>query len=231
MEQPKKRRVLRFTRDPRPGAIAQAKGQTLNSFRVAALPIVNRILQRMRLDEFLHAYLSRADRRCRIAPAIGVTLLLKNVLLCREPLYGVGEWAARYAPELLGLVDTQLPSLNDDRVGRCLDRLFQCDVSSLVLELVTHVVREFQVELDELHNDSTTVTLHGDYENAAREEPRGWRRSSSRPRRRCAGPRTDGSARWPRSAWSPRSSSSSPARRRPIPTPPGKSCAAAWNRA
>jgi transposase len=175
MEPPKKRRVLRFTRDPRPGAIAQAKGQTLNSFNVGALPIINRILQRMRLEEFLHAYLPRADRRCRIAPAIGVTLLLKNVLLCREPLYGVGEWAARYAPELLGLVDTQLPSLNDDRVGRCLDRLFQCDVSSLVLELVTHVVREFQVELDELHNDSTTVTLHGDYENAAREEPRGQR--------------------------------------------------------
>jgi transposase len=175
VEQPKRRHVPRSHSNPRPGAIAQAQGRTVHSFRVGALPIINRILQRMRLEEFLRAYLPPADRRCRIAPAIGVTLLLKNVLLCREPLYGVGEWAARYAPELLGLADSQLPSLNDDRVGRCLDRLFQCDVSSLVLELVTHVVREFQVELDELHNDSTTVTLHGDYEDAAREEQRGQR--------------------------------------------------------
>jgi len=129
----------------------------------------------MRLEEFLRSYLPCADRRCRIDAAIGIILLLKNVLLCREPLYGVGEWAARYAPEVLGFAETQLPSLNDDRVGRCLDRLFQSDVSSLVLTLATHVVAEFQVDLDELHNDSTTITFHGAYEDAAQEEKRGQR--------------------------------------------------------
>jgi len=121
----------------------------------------------MRLEEFLRAYLPRADRRCRIDPTIGITLLLKNVLLAREPLYGVGEWATRFVPQALGLADTQLASLNDDRAGRCLDRLFQCDVSSLVLMLVTHVVREFKVDLDELHNDSTTITFSGAYADAA----------------------------------------------------------------
>jgi hypothetical protein len=45
----------------------------------------------MRLDEFLRSYLSRADRRCRITPALGISLLLKNVLLSHEPLYGIGE--------------------------------------------------------------------------------------------------------------------------------------------
>ena len=127
----------------------------------------------MRLDEFLRSYLPRADRRCRIAPSIGVTLLLKNVLLSREPLYGIGEWAARFDPKALGFADAQLPSLNDDRVGRCLDRLFQSDITSMVLALTTHVVREFQVNLDELHNDSTTITFHGAYADAAQEEKRG----------------------------------------------------------
>jgi transposase len=173
MPKPKERHVPRSTRAPHLGEVAHAQGQTLNSCRIGALPILDRILERMRLEEFLHAYLPHADRRCRIAPTIGVTLLLKNVLLCREPLYGIGEWAARYAPEALGFTDTQLPSLNDDRVGRCLDRLFRCDVSSLVLALATHVVREFQVDLDELHNDSTTITFHGAYADAAQEEPRG----------------------------------------------------------
>ena len=96
-------------------------------------------------------------------------VLLKNLLISREPLYGVGEWAARHAPELLGLTPAQLPSLNDDRVGRCLDRLFDADIPSLTLAVVAHAVREFGVELDELHNDSTTVTFHGDYEAADRE--------------------------------------------------------------
>ena len=87
----------------------------------------------------------------------------------REPLYGIGEWAARHVPELLGLSPAQLPWLNDDRVGRCLDRLFDADIPTLTLAVVVHAVREFAVDLDELHNDSTTITLHGDYETADQE--------------------------------------------------------------
>ena len=39
--------------------------------------------------------------------------------------------------------------------------------------MVTHAVREFDVELDELHNDSTTVTFHGAYDEAAEETTTG----------------------------------------------------------
>ena len=173
MEKPKKRHLPRSTDAPRPGEIARAGGRTLTSYRVAALPIINHVLERMRLDKFLRSYLPRADRRCRIAPSIGISLLLKNVLLAREPLYGIGEWAARFDPKALGFADDQLPSLNDDRVGRCLDCLFRTDITSMVLALATHVVQEFQVDLDELHNDSTTITFHGEYADAAREQKRG----------------------------------------------------------
>ena len=173
MEKPKKRHLPHSTEAPRPGEIARAGGRTLTSYRVAALPIINQLLERMHLDKFLRSFLPRADRRCRIAPSIGISLLLKNVLLAREPLYGIGEWAARFDPKALGFADDQLPSLNDDRVGRCLDRLFRTDITSMVLALATHVVQEFQVDLDELHNDSTTITLHGEYADAAREQKRG----------------------------------------------------------
>jgi transposase len=175
MQKPKKRHVPSSTVPPRPGEIARAKGQALSSYRIDALPVISQLLERMRLDEFLRSYLPRADRRCRIAPALGISLLLKNVLLSREPLYGIGEWAARFAPEAFGFNDSQLPSLNDDRIGRCLDRLFQSDITSLVLALVAHVIEEFDVDLDELHNDSTTITFHGAYADAAKEEMRGKR--------------------------------------------------------
>src|SRR3982750_2226895 len=153
----------------RPGEMARAAGQTLTSWRVAALPILDHILRRLRLQDVLRDHLPREDRRCRVATATGLLVLVRNLLVSREPLYGVGEWAARHAPELLGLTPGQLPSLNDDRVGRCLDRLFDADIPSLTLAAGAHAVGEFGVELDELHNDSTTVTLHGDYESADRE--------------------------------------------------------------
>ena len=43
------------------------------------------------------------------------------------------------------------------------------DIPSLALAVVVHAVREFAVDLDELHNDSTSITFHGDYESADRE--------------------------------------------------------------
>jgi transposase len=153
--------------DPR--HTASAPGETWTSYRVAALPILNAILKRLRLEPLLRDYLPREDERSRIPAATGLMVLVKNLLISREPLYGVGEWAARHAPQLLGLTAAQLPSLNDDRVGRCLDRLFDADIPSLTLAVVAHAVREFGVDLDELHNDSTTITFHGDYEAADHE--------------------------------------------------------------
>jgi transposase len=162
--------------EPKPatqvGHHAQAAGHHLHSYRVGLLPILNRILERLRLAEFFRAYLPPQDRRCRIDPAAGLLVLLKNLLLSREPLYGVGEWAARHAPDLLGLSEGQIAALNDDRAGRCLDRLFQNDCGSLALTVATHAVAEFGVGLDQLHNDSTTITFHGDYPDATCEQKR-----------------------------------------------------------
>ena len=168
MEKPKKRHLPRSTKAPRPGEIARAGVRTLTSYRVAALPIINHVLERMRLEQVspLVPPTPPIDAAGSL-PSIGISLLLKNVLLAREPLYGIGEWAAKFDPNALGFTDDQLPSLNDDRVGRCLDCLFRTDITSMVLALATHVVQEFQVDLDELHNDSTTITFHGEYADAA----------------------------------------------------------------
>jgi len=56
--------------------------------------------------------------------------------------------------------------LNDDRVGRTRDRLFDADRASLVTETVQKAVEEYGIELEELHNDSTTVTVTGAYDHA-----------------------------------------------------------------
>jgi transposase len=154
--------------DP-PGPVARGPGKSLSSHTLGALPIVNRILQRMRLEEFLRDYLPPDDPRTRLPTAKGLIVLVKNLLVSREPLYGLGEWACRYAPDLLGLRPEEMALLNDDRAGRCLDRLFEADSVSFVLALVAHVVAEFEVRLDALHNDSTTVTFCGAYARAAHE--------------------------------------------------------------
>src|SRR5271169_7157453 len=89
----------------RPGHRARARvgGRALYSRRIAALPVLEHFLRRLRLREFLRDHLPREDRRARVPTATALLVLLKNLLIAREPLYGIGEWAARHAPELLGL--------------------------------------------------------------------------------------------------------------------------------
>lgn len=155
------------------GSRAHAGGQTLRTWTIGALPLVNQVLDRMQLEKFLAQHLPRDGRRMAVPTTHGLALLLRNILLSREPIYGLGEWAERFAPDLLGLRETDLEHLNDDRIGRCLDRLFQADVPQLILDVVRHVIQEFQVSLDELHNDSTTISFYGAYEDAKEAEKRG----------------------------------------------------------
>jgi transposase len=157
------------------GSRSRVGGQTLRTYNIGALPIVNQLLERMQLESFLKRYLPRDGRRMAIPTSRCLLVLLRNILFSREPIYGLGEWAERFAPELLDLKPGDLEHLNDDRVGRCLDRLFMADVPELVLDVVRHVVQEFQVSLDELHNDSTTVSFCGAYEDAPQESKRGQR--------------------------------------------------------
>lgn len=145
---------------------ARADGQTLRSQVVGALPIVDAVLKRMQLPELLDSYLPRPDPRSKVTTAQGLLVLLKNILLSGEPLYGLGEWAEAHSPDLIGLTPRQVKALNDDCVGRCLDRLFDADYSSMVLALTAHVVKEFDVELDQLHNDSTSIGFFGSYDDA-----------------------------------------------------------------
>jgi transposase len=149
-----------------PGNVARSARDTLRSYAVGALPILDQFLRRMRLEEFLRAALPPEDGRTKLSPVKALLVLLRNLVLSREPIYGLGEWAARHAADALGLAPEEIVRLNDDGVGRALDRLFAADVPSLVLAVATHVVQEFGVSLDELHNDSTTVSFCGEYSQA-----------------------------------------------------------------
>jgi transposase len=159
-----KRPFQRVKAEQPSGRVARTKGQTLTTHQVGVLPMLNGILEQMRVAELLEAYLPREDKRTKLRTPRVIMLLIRNLLVSRQPMYGVGEWAAGYAPDLLGLSATDLEFLNDDRAGRALDRLFRGDRSSLVLAVATHVVKHFQIDLDQLHNDSTTVSFFGAYD-------------------------------------------------------------------
>jgi transposase len=152
-----------------PGTRTQACGLTLRSYEVGALPLVNRLLERMQLETLLQQYLPPDDPRCELPTSRVLLVLVRNVLCSREPVYAVAEWAARFAPDLFDLWPYEVTLLQDDRLGRALTRLFAATAPELILAVVRRVIAEFEVSLEELHNDSTTVSFYGAYAEASEE--------------------------------------------------------------
>jgi transposase len=70
---------------------------------------------------------------------------------------------------------TDVKQLCDDNIGRALDRLFDSDRGSLLTATVVAAARRFGIRFDELHNDSTTIKLCGQYKAARGRSVRGKR--------------------------------------------------------
>lgn len=139
-------------------------GIRLESLEVGATPVVRHFLQRLQLPALFEQHLPPLPGRPPALPnSLTLTVLLSNLLLARQPLYAIPAWVARRVPEHLGLQPDHAELLNDDRLGRALDHLQRADRASLLTALVVHAVREFQIDLEELHQDTTTVTFSGDY--------------------------------------------------------------------
>jgi len=142
----------------------------LVSRTLGGLPIVNHMLDRLGLSALLAGALPNDDARLKMAPAVAIRLVVTNLVLGREPLYGLGEWPARHDPALLGLSSDDLGVLNDDRVGRALEALFDADRASLLTMVVLRAISEFSIDTSQLHNDSTSVSMHGVYRDAVATE-------------------------------------------------------------
>lgn len=139
---------------------------TLRRELLGALPIVEHVLGRLGVDDLLASYVVSTDRRIRLAPAKALGVLVRNLCVSHQPVYALGEWAGGYDPALLGLDAGEVTMVNDDRAGRALASLFDADRASMLNRLALDAVRAFGIDCQTLHNDSTSIRLHGAYRGA-----------------------------------------------------------------
>ena len=152
---------------------------------LAGLPIVNAFYDRLGIDRLLEQHVPD-DPRLRLSPSAALGVVIRNLVVRHAPVYALGEWASRYEPSQVGLTPDDLELLNDDRVGRMLSRLFDADRASLLTRLVLGAVATFDIDLDRLHNDSTSIKFSGAYDTAdghtqgGSNPPRRWSSVSAR---------------------------------------------------
>ena len=144
-------------RTPRPTDFA------LKIERLGPLPLINHFISRMGLEALLDKHVPTTDRRCTVPHARALGVLLRSIVVEREPIYRQQETVHGFATGLYGLTAEELAHVGDDRLGRALDRLFEADRAALLTEVVVTVGRHFAVQFERLHNDSTSISFCGQY--------------------------------------------------------------------
>ena len=141
--------------------------------RLGALPLVNHVMDRFELEAILDRFVPTQDRRCRLPYAKGLGLLIRSIIVEREPIYRHQDVVCGFMPSLFGISAEQAANLKDDQLGRSLDQLFLADRGTLLTEIVVAATQRFDVRMDQLHNDSTSIPFTGQYRAAKGRSLRG----------------------------------------------------------
>lgn len=157
------------------GSFADLEAVRLKSERLGPLPLLNHFIARLGLEELLGRFVPTHDRRCALPYGTALGVLLRSILVEREPIYRQHEVVSTFAPAAFGLTADQAQGLHDDQIGRALDRLFDADRGTLLTEILLAVQERFRLHVDELHNDSTSIRFAGQYEPASGRFLRGQR--------------------------------------------------------
>ena len=130
--------------------------EELKRLTVQAIPLITSVAQRIGLKTIISKYIPSYGNE-KIPVADTLMLLVANITIGRQPLYELEQWTQRVAPHCFHLKPGQLLHFNDDRFARALDKLYFSDRASLITEIVLKMIKVVGLDIDRVHNDSTTI--------------------------------------------------------------------------
>ena len=131
--------------------------------QVDVLPMVKYYITELGLHDIFDKYVPN-DNGCEIKPAQVLCMLIMNIVVAAKPLYKVDEWLMEYLDGKAEDMENAC-KYNDDRLARSLDALFKADRHSLMCEASTSAIKNHNLLTTRIHNDSTTITFSGAYNN------------------------------------------------------------------
>lgn len=140
--------------------MSRLHGKNLLKRQLGGLPLLHTIVQRMGLHEILSRYIpSHGNELVPVSDTL--ILLIYNLTMGKDPLYKLEEWVENIDKQCIHLDKYDEQSFGDDRFGRALDKLYKIDRASMMTEIVLAVIKEFDIQMDRIHNDSTSVKAYG----------------------------------------------------------------------
>lgn len=132
--------------------------QEIQVHQLDSFPIVKHYLDQLEVYSLFENHLTESSP----IHASSLCVLITNIIISVHPLYKISEWLGNYTD---GQSEYGYESrlFNDDRLGESLDILYKSDRHNLMSALSVKAIEQYELETDQIHNDSTSISLSGDY--------------------------------------------------------------------
>jgi transposase len=129
------------------------------------LGIVAGIIDEIAIVDIINQKLGVDSREKITSGQVVKALILNGLGMVSRPLYLFSQFFEDKAIEKLLGNGIKSEYLNDDKIGRVMDEIYQLGLTSLFIEIGLLVTKKFKIETKSAHLDSTSFHLHGEYKS------------------------------------------------------------------
>ena len=129
------------------------------------LGIVAGIIDKIGLVEIIDEHLGCHPQQKVTSGQAVKAMVINGLGFVSAPLYLYGDFFQGKATEHLLGNNITAEMLNDDLLGRTLERLFQCGIGRLFSLIAMSAYEKFALEPKSYHLDATSISVQGDYES------------------------------------------------------------------
>lgn len=133
--------------------------------QAGSAPLVAGLCQEIKLSEIVNSMVRWDPKQCRLSPGTLIQALVINVLTAKQPLYRIEEFYKNQDTELLFGPGVTADALNDDALGRALNKLAQAHPKRVYLQLALSAVKVHGIDVNSVHADTTSKSVYGQYED------------------------------------------------------------------
>jgi transposase len=129
------------------------------------LGIVAGLIDEIGIVEIINSKLGIDPREKISAGTLVKAILINGLGFVSRPLYLFSQFFEDKGIEILLGEGVKSDHINDDKIGRVMDKLYRHGLNNLFIEIVLSVIKKFKIDTKYSHLDATSFHLHGEYKS------------------------------------------------------------------
>ncbi|MHB1127786.1 MAG: DUF4277 domain-containing protein [Bacillota bacterium] len=129
-------------------------------YQAGASAVIAALCDALKIPQLIDSIVTWDPVQCHLSPGLRVKAMLINILVHRSALWRVEKFYERQDLEVLFGREIQPGELNDDALGRALDKLAGVDLKLLFSSIALQAAMTHDIPLSQLHCDTTSISIY-----------------------------------------------------------------------